>query len=51
MEYHLKEHQKSLVSAQDDIDGRREGLINNIMARLKTESQNAPIFTINWHLS
>lgn len=51
LENHRKERRRSLFDAQDDIDAKREGLIENIEGRLKASSESETLFTIRWQLS
>lgn len=41
---------RSLFEAQDDVDTRKEGLLQNIEARLKQKVHTIELFTIRWRL-
>jgi adenine-specific DNA-methyltransferase len=41
---------KDLFAAQDEVEGRRDGLISNIEVRLNRNEKLEPIFSIRWRL-
>ena len=46
-----KERRKRLYDAQDEIDTRRDELIEKIEGQLSQKTDIAPLFTIRWHLT
>ncbi|MDQ8188759.1 SNF2-related protein [Roseibacillus persicicus] len=50
LENHRKERRRSLFDAQDEIDDKRERLIESIEGKLKAESSEEQLFTIRWNL-
>ena len=51
LENHRKERRRSLFDAQDEIDAKRESLIEGIQTRLKSNSESETLFTIRWNLT
>jgi ERCC4-related helicase len=51
LESHRKERRRSLFDAQDEIDNKRERLIESIEGKLKSESSEEELFIIRWKLS
>lgn len=45
-----KERRRNLFDAQDEIDSKRERLIEQIEGKLKSESSEEALFTIRWRL-
>lgn len=50
IEKRRNEKRKSLFEAQDDIDERKEQLLNNIEARLQQQVQLRNLFTLHWQM-
>ena len=50
LENHRKERRRNLFDAQDEIDSKRERLIEQIEGKLKSESSEESLFTIRWRL-
>ena len=57
MQKHIKELEKkrnslrlNLYESQDEVDNRKDGLINEIEARMKQKVELEELFTIKWKL-
>lgn len=50
LEKRRNEKRKMLFAAQDEIDERKEQLLNEIEARLQQQVQLTHLFTLHWHL-
>ena len=48
MEKKRNELRQNLYQAQDEVDVRKENLINEIEARIKQKTENNELFTIKW---
>jgi len=48
MEKRRNELRQNLYQAQDEVDGRKESLINEIEARLKQKIEESELFTVRW---
>ncbi|TDH23963.1 DEAD/DEAH box helicase [Segetibacter sp. 3557_3] len=50
LEKRLSEKRMSLYQSEDDIDTRKEGLLDEIEKRLKQQSEKQTLFTIKWQI-
>jgi len=50
MENQRSEKRKKLYEAQDEVDKRKEKLLNDIESKLKQNISQKPLFTIKWNL-
>ena len=48
MEKRRNELRQNLYQAQDEVDGRKENLINEIEARLKQKVESKELFLVKW---
>ncbi len=48
MEKKRNEMRKRLFEAQDEVDGKKESLIDRVEGQLRQKSQLEPLFTLRW---